>query len=259
MGGRIKQNKFIQQYYCPLSERRFNNSYKNDVVCKMKRCLNIPTTDEVLWSKIINILSDNIKLKDTLKEKTMIGMRLDSTDLNKMVKDKNDKITELRKVKINIEKGLVSIETDNILNKFPSDEVYKSLKKELTNKYKNTLTEIEDINNSLEQIGSDVKWFEWIDTFGVQIQEKRDIPDTMKKEILRTILENIIVDYDNEEKVHRLTINFKIPVMFRDEDRPSGGRSQMFIKPSKSGRKNKNQNEPFCDYSTVTDLARFLG
>jgi len=113
------------------------------------------------------------------------------------------------------------------------------------NKYKNTLTEIEDINNSLEQIGSDVKWFEWIDTFGVQIQEKRDIPDTMKKEILRTILENIIVDYDNEEKVHRLTINFKIPVMFRDEDRPSGVVVKCLLNPRNQVVKIKIRMNPF--------------
>jgi hypothetical protein len=104
-----------------------------------------------------------------------------------------------------------------------------------------------------------MKWFDWIDKFGTQVQEKRDIPDDRKKELLRTILENIVVDYDNGEKVHRLTINFKIPVIFRDEDRPKGGSNQVVIKPPKSGRKCKNQNEPFRDYSTVTDFARFLG
>lgn len=189
----------------------------------------------------------------------MVGMELSSIDLEKLVKDKNDKIIELNRVKTNLEKGLVSIETDNVLKKFPSEEVYKSLKKELTKKYRNTLTEIEDINNSISQIGNDGKWFDWIDRFGIQIQDKRDISDTMKKELLRTILENIVVDYDNGEKVHRLTINFKIPVIFRDEDLPKGGGNQVVIKPQKSGRKNKNQNVPFRDYSTVTDLARFLG
>ena len=44
----------------------------------------------------------------------------------------------------------------------------------------------------------------------------------------------------------------------RDEDRPKGG-NQMVIKPPKSGRLPKNQSIPVRDYSTVTDLARFLG
>ena len=126
-------------------------------------------------------------------------------------------------------------------------------------KYNNTNSEIQDIVNSLKQIGKDVEWFDWIDRFGRQIQEKRDIPDTVKKELLRTIVDNIVVDYDNEEKVHKLTINFKIPVIFRDEDLPKGGVNQVVIKPPKSGRKPKNQNEPFGDYSTVTDFARLRG
>jgi hypothetical protein len=123
----------------------------------------------------------------------------------------------------------------------------------LTRKYKSTISEIEDIKNTLNQIGNELKWFDWMDSLGKQIQERRDIPDIMKKELLRSILENIIVDYDNEEKVHRLVINFKIPVIFMDEDRPKGGSNEVVIKPPKSGRKPKNQNEPFRDYSTVTD------
>ena len=66
------------------------------------------------------------------------------------------------------------------------------------------------------------------------------------------------VDYDSVERVHRLTINFKIPVMFRDEVHPKGG-SQVVIKPTKSGRIPQNQLTTVGNYSTVTDLARFRG
>ena len=67
-----------------------------------------------------------------------------------------------------------------------------------------------------------------------------------------------MVDYDPLEKVHILTINFKIPVVFRDgvEGREP---TRVIVRPPKSGRKPKYQNEPFRDYSTVTDLAKFRG
>ncbi|MGD0583694.1 MAG: recombinase family protein, partial [Bacteroidales bacterium] len=172
MGGRIKKGKKVRHYYCPLSERRFNNSYKKDIVCTMKRCLNIPMTDKVLWDKIIDVLSDSVRLKETMKNQTMVGMKLDSTEVKKVIDEKNLKITELKKIKTNLEKGLVSIETDNFLNKFPSDEVYNSLKKNLTSMYKSVLSDIDDLNNSLKQIGNDDKWFEWIDRFGRQVQER---------------------------------------------------------------------------------------
>ena len=258
MGGRIKEKKFVQHYYCPLSERKFNNSYKREEVCSMKRCLNIPTTDKVLWDKIIDILSDTVILKDTLKEKTDLGKRIRSVDIKRKVRETTEKIDELTKMKTDLEKGLVGIETDKILNKFPSEDVYILLKKDLTKRYNLTVTEIETLNNSLKMIGNDLKWFEWIDKFGKQIQGKRNIPETNKRELLKNILDKILVDYDPELKVHKLTINFKIPVVFRDGNE---GRepTRVIVTPPKSGRKPKNQNEPFRDYSTVTLFARFLG
>ena len=111
---------------------------------------------------------------------------------------------------------------------------------------------------SLTQIGKDEQWFDWVDKFGVLIQENRDVSDSVKKDILRTVLDNIIVDYDKVERVHGLTINFRIPVIFRDEVHPKGG-SQVVIKSPISGRKPQNQLTPVRDYSTVTDLARLRG
>ena len=62
-----------------------------------------------------------------------------------------------------------------------------------------------------------------------------------------------MVNYDPIEKVHNLTINFKIPVVFRDGNE---GRepTRVTVTPPKSGRKQKNQNEPFRDYSTVIEF-----
>ena len=61
-----------------------------------------------------------------------------------------------------------------------------------------------------------------------------------------------MVNYDPELKVHILTLNFKIPVLFRDVNE---GRepTRVIVTPPKSGRKPKNQNEPVRDYSTVVE------
>jgi len=39
------------------------------------------------------------------------------------------------------------------------------------------------------------QWFNWVYEFGELIQERRDVPDSVKKETLRIILDKIIVDY----------------------------------------------------------------
>jgi len=107
-------------------------------------------------------------------------------------------------------------------------------------------------------LGNEGLWYEWLERFGKEVRDKRDISDTLKKELLQVVLKDIIVEYDHTQKVHILTINFNIPVLLRDEVRPKGGR-QVIITPPKSGRKSLKPNSTLPYYSTVTLLAKFLG
>ena len=259
MGGRIKEDKNVRHYYCPLSERRFNNSYKKDETCEMKRCLNIPTTDKIVWNKIVDILGDTMKMKDTLKEKTIIGKSITSKEVKKIIKEKDEKITELTKTKNKLEKGLVTIETENILNKYPSIEVYKTLKRDVTKKYNQILSEIEDVKNSLKQLGNDELWLDWIDRFSTEMNDNRELSEPSKKELLKLIIEKISVEYDTNQMIHILTIFFKIPVFIQEGNDVNMKTSRVSVTPPKAGRKAKNQIESVETYSTVTDLAKFLG
>ena len=102
-------------------------------------------------------------------------------------------------------------------------------------------------------------WFDWIDKFSNEITNSRDISDQLKKGLLKLILDKIVVEYDHKEKVHKLTINFKIPVYIRDNERGRPKSTQVIVNPIKSGRKPKDQTEPVENYSTVTDFARLRG
>jgi hypothetical protein len=220
----------------------------------MKKCLNIPTTEQILWNKIVAILSDNIRLKEILKEKVMFSKNFNSSDLEKIIKDKDIQIAKLIKVKNDLEKGLSSIEIENILNKYPSSEVYKSIKKDLTHRYNQTLSEIEDIKNSLKQIGNDNMWFDWIDRFSEEIKSKRELNEPLKKELLKTLINKIMVEYDHNEMIHILTINFKIPV-YVTPSKEALKTSKSALNPLLSVTKAVNQNKTVGNYSTVTDLS----
>jgi mRNA-degrading endonuclease YafQ of YafQ-DinJ toxin-antitoxin module len=260
IGGRKK--KGIEHYYCPLPERRFNNNYKMDIICDMKRCLNIPTTDTILWNKIVDILSNTIELKKQFQDKTLMGKSLKSRDLKIEVKTREVRIIELTKTKSDLEKGLVEIETNKVLNYYPSIEVYKSLKRDLIRRYNQTKSLIEDISNSLRHIGHREMWFDWIDKFGNYINNQRCVPDSIKKELLKTVLDLISVDYDHKEKVHRLYIHFKIPVVTQDGGKTgnSGNCDKYLIsRPQEITDNQIGQLNPVENYSTVTDFARFLG
>jgi len=258
MGGRIKKKRGVRHYYCPLSERKFNNSYKDGIECSMKRCMNITTTDKILWKKIVEVLSNTNELKKWMKGKSLNGKNVKSKEIEEHIRQEEEKISELTKSKNDLEKGLVKIETEHILNKYPSESVYDSLKKELTKRYHKTKSEIEDLRNSLQQISNDEQWYEWLEEFGKQIQGNQDIPDTLKKDLLKVIIDKILVEWDKDEELHILTIHFKIPVVLWDGNEGRAA-TRLIVKPCKRGRKQRNQIEPFRDYSTVTDLARFRG
>jgi site-specific DNA recombinase len=247
MGGRIKTDKFVAHYYCPLSERKFNNSYKGNITCEMKRSLNIPTTDTILWNKIIDILGNTTILKDSLKKQ--IGRKFSPKELKNYIEEQEKRINELTQVKNDIEKGLVNIEAENILNKYQSIEIFHSLKKELSKRYQQTLSEIEDIRTSLTEIGNEEKWFDWVDAFSQQMEDSREVSDSMKKELLRLIVKEILVTYDDKEKVHILTINFRLPVIMANDERINP--ALVVVKPPKAGRKSHDQNSAVGDYSTV--------
>ena len=78
------------------------------------------------------------------------------------------------------------------------------------------------------------------------------------KELLEVVLRDIIVEYDHTQKVHILTINFNIPVLFRDGNEGQE-LTRVMITPPKSGRKSLKPNSTLPYYSTVTLFAKFLG
>ena len=135
---------------------------------------------------------------------------------------------------------------------------YSTLKKQLTNTYQKTQMDIQDLNNTIKQMGHKKQWLDWIDNFGVEIQDKKDVPDNQKRELLNTVLKSILVDYDTTDKVHILTLNFKLPVVLSTENK-KGRKVPTQLIYSESTTNNRDQILSVETYSTVTDLARLRG
>jgi site-specific DNA recombinase len=249
IGGRIYKKKFIKHYYCPLSERKFNRSSVDYRTCSMKKCLNIPTTDTILWTHIINILSDTMIIKGKMIESGLFGI---GKNRNELELEKSRILDEINQHHIGlkkIERGFVDLESQFLISHYPSIKVYEGIKKKLLKEHQNILLKIEDLKNNLQQVGNEGRWFDWIDRFGDEIRTKQDIPDIQKRDVLKSILNRIIVDYDHSSKVHQLTIHFKVPVMIGDEG--SSQTTRMEIVPPTRGRKPKNQTNLISNYSTV--------
>jgi hypothetical protein len=218
----------------------------------MERCLNIPETDKFLWMKTIEIFSGTLRIKEKINQGDILGSHLDKEQIQSLIEIKMREIEGLIISKNEIEKGLVRVEKDFILNNPSLSNVYKNLRKELTSKHLEISIEIDQMKRSINEILDLKNWNTWIERIGQEIKKKRNITDHNKKSFLRDILDRIIVDYDPLEKLHVLTIHYKIPVMFRDED--EGREPTRVSYPSiKSSEKTGNQNEPVRDYSTVME------
>ena len=109
-------------------------------------------------------------------------------------------------------------------------------------------------------MGTQESWFEWIDNFGDYIGRQREVPDTLKKTVLKSVLDQITVDYDHQEKVHLLYIQFRIPVFYGANGKENGKSDKYLIsRPLKTLVNPNDQPSSVENYSTVTDFARLRG
>lgn len=131
-------------YYCPLSERKFNKSRLDDRTCSMKRCTNIQKTDKLLWETIEELILDisllEEKLKKSINEKTSFSSTV-RKQRGKIKVEPEKKEIELKE----ITEGIVSIESKRIMNEFTSDDVCLSLKEQMNIRFGSVHTEIENL------------------------------------------------------------------------------------------------------------------
>ena len=259
IGGRVKETKDVNHYYCPLSERRFNMSVEKSLKCDMKRCLNIPTTDDFLWESIITTLRDNKHISnesktllksDIVEFRNIIGQQLDDIE-NRLI------MLEQRKDKI--KNGLVETEKRQLYGEYEGSDVYESLKKSLNNDLDEVSVEIDHLKG-LQKIDSDHK--KWYNNYKLIVNYICGIEsweENLKRELLRLILHRIDLSYNLPEKTHDLHTTLKVPL--HNSTTKSGNRSStpLVIKHLKTSVNTGKSTPISAAYSTVTDLARFRG
>ena len=213
MGGRIKEDKNELFYYCPLSERKFNKAEGDEKTCSMKRSLNIPSTDREIWVAIHKIIGNTAEIKSKFNSAHLLGSGLADNDIVQHKIDLNQKVNVYESQKSKLEKVLVKIESDNLLGVFDSIEIYKGVKRDLTNQYMSVKTSIETIKAELTQLGNHQLWLDWIDQFGVEFNNTDNLSDTKKKRLINGVVKDILVNYDQAQKLHRVRVNFRLPVL----------------------------------------------
>ena len=138
---------------------------------------------------------------------------------------------------------------------FQSDEIFTTLKGQLNKDYKMVCIEIEDVVNTLENIGKEDNWFTLIDDLSETFSQHSEMNENQKKQVIKSFVDKIILQYDDKKKLHHLDVNFRIPMIFLE----GGSTNKRLKNPPRYHKNGGNQLTHLSDYSTVTDFAKFLG
>jgi ribosomal protein L29 len=122
-------------------------------------------------------------------------------------------ISELNETKSKIEKGLIKVEAQNMMGEFDSPEIYKGVKRNLSSQLNTIKVKIESAQTELDQLGNHQLWFDWIDQFANEFTSTNNFTPEKKRHLVNGVVKDILVSYDQAQKLHRVRVNFRLPVL----------------------------------------------
>ncbi|KUO65281.1 MAG: hypothetical protein APF83_02880 [Lutibacter sp. BRH_c52] len=213
-GCRVKPSKNENYYYCRSREndwRKIDESKK--VKCSVKKSLNIKNTDEQVWLTLVDLLGKSHLIKETIKEDVLKNKFL--VDI-----DKQEKIVELKKKKIYIDKklkGLEERERENRewylvgdIDKKQFDEGCNLIRKSKEEQFK----ELQILSLKIQSITDENKWISWLDKHSGWINGLNKNHSIQEKtEIIKEYVLKITVGFDKNINQHKLKIHLKLPIV----------------------------------------------
>ena len=153
------------------------------------------------------------------------------------------------------------------MGEYSSITVYQGVKKDLAAKLKEISIQIESSQAELEHLNDKDAWMNWLDELAVVMNSSADLTPTQKRKFLKLILRRIDVSHQASTNLHRLKINFRLPLLT-----DLGGiiKHNPVTKTNIANKTRYFQTAGTIDntgspdisrtlHSTVTDFARFLG
>ena len=192
----------------------------------MKRSLNIPAADKELWDVIFSFLSDSIKIKNKFQDEGIFGKGLNTTQIKRYIEDIKSQIQINFAIKVKIEKALVNVESTYAMGEYSSITVYQGVKRDLETKLKMITIQIESSQAELEHLNDKDSWLEWLDELAIVMNDSAELSPTQKRKFLKLILRRIDVSHQSATNLHRLKINFRLPLLCRKRNKDKDAQPQ---------------------------------
>jgi len=181
----------------------------NEKFYEFKRTLRLDLTDELVWNAVVDVLSESNLYRETIK------LAILPSDKEKELTKKNnknteDKIKRLRKELETIQDAITKQHTTRLL--VENTKQIDAIIKELEKRELETKSNLEDIQETLDNVTTKEKWIDWFLEFGNKIQDLRTAKLTVEhqNEFLKGVVESITVK-EKDKTTHSITIKFKEP------------------------------------------------
>ncbi len=269
MRGRQRDWVNENSYRCVSNENNNRDSRKSK--CDDKRSVNRVGLENIVWIKILDVFKNSETIKDEFR-KNNLPKEYDKENTKKKIKSNLKKIqSRVKKLEgIDVKKG--ENIGKNIIKKISNTQLQTILG--IIEKEEEKLkTEIEELKLNNDLLENNNIWEDWFDSFKLyfnKIGSYKSFED--KRKFITDHIEKIVVSWNKDSNTHNIQIQFKLNIVKdKGDDMGKGvykikkGKNVVkindinILKTQNKLSKNNKSKTLFIDYSTVTDLAKFLG
>ena len=228
--GNVRMSVNKKVYLCSSKRNKWKG--KDVEICENRRGMNMDLTDELVVSKVKEVMGNSSILKEKFKTDVMSKKSVDSSQIELEKKFLENKIKILDK---QIDLTIKSISTNEVnhMLKKTEDGIYKQIKLTLDEEKGGLEDKKSQFIKEIDELDNRKDWIDWITKYGDDISKRFEKPTT---ELLEGIIDTIVVspifalNRDEIEKQvgHKIVVNFLQPIVddsivYQDEQNKSKG------------------------------------
>jgi DNA invertase Pin-like site-specific DNA recombinase len=219
MAGRIKPAKSEYMYYCPNKERVWAKEgespthYQRGTGCGFDRAMNIQLTDKAVFDTVVKLHNSSSILKEEVKKRVYAEHGIKGTAAS--VEEMKGYERQLRKNESlfqSLQESIGNLEANRILKRM-DDKAYKTAVSRMNDEADRLKTEITNLRLKLRGEAEKKQWVYWVDHFGREMEEKKNLTDEQRQLYLKGLIEKIEARFNPKTRNHELEIHFQHPIV----------------------------------------------
>lgn len=178
----------------------------------MDRSLNIPQTDQIVWDALKTVVKNSVILKERAKREVLEQKarteEMPSGDISKL--DATQRRLE-RDIQ-NAEQSIGEVEANFLLGK-TNEGTYQSTLRNLQTELDGLKAQLSQVELQKPEARSNRFWWDWVAKYEEDYLNLDNFEDQQRKEYIETLVEKIMVSYDQETKQHSIGLDFGMPIV----------------------------------------------